>query len=129
MMRSVDLHTVWGATDNSHLTAKQLSFRLPTHVAAKINALCEMYPRKTKTEIVGDLLAAALEELEQSLPATRGRQVDQDSEFGAIFEMFGPRVDFRRLANKHFRDLESERGNESPGELYAALRDCERPPE
>lgn len=70
-MKSPDLHKVWSAPGNSRLTAKQQSFRLPTHVAAKINALCDVFPNKTKTEIVGDLLAAALDEL---VPVERGKR-------------------------------------------------------
>ena len=38
-MKSADLHKLWGMPDNSRLTPKQLSFRLPVHVAAQINAL------------------------------------------------------------------------------------------
>jgi hypothetical protein len=118
-MRSSDLHKVWGAPDNSRLTAKQQSFRLPVHVAAKINALCDLYPTKTKTEIVGDLLAAALEEAITHLPSERGEQVSQDPELGRIFATHGPAVKFRELANKHYREMERELGNKNPPELYS----------
>lgn len=131
-MKSADLHKVWGAPDNSRLTAKQQSFRLPVHVAAKINALCDLYPTKTKTEIVGDLLAAALVEAIAHLPSERGKQVDEDSELGAIYEVHGPVKEFRRLANKHFRELERALGTKNPPDLYTdldSLVECERPPE
>lgn len=59
-----DLIKVWNTLDNSQLTAKQISVRLPLLVSAKISALCEMYPNKTKTEIIGDLLAAVLDQFE-----------------------------------------------------------------
>ncbi|RTL28978.1 MAG: hypothetical protein EKK47_15015 [Burkholderiales bacterium] len=61
-MKSKDLHSVWSAPDNSRLTAKQYSFRLPVHVAAKLAAMGEMYPNKTRTQIVGDLLSTAIDE-------------------------------------------------------------------
>ena len=64
-----DLVKVWDAPDNSRLTPKQWSIRLPIHVAAQINALCALYPRKTKTDIIGDLLATALTQLVEALPA------------------------------------------------------------
>lgn len=35
-MKASDLVTIWSAPDNSRLTAKQYSFRLPVHVAAKL---------------------------------------------------------------------------------------------
>ena len=60
-METKDLVKLWNAPDNTRLTPKQMSIRLPLHVAAKISALCEMFPKKTKTEIIGDLLATALE--------------------------------------------------------------------
>ena len=118
-MRSADLHKVWGAPDNSRLTAKQQSFRLPVHVAAKINALCDLYPTKTKTEIVGDLLAAALEEAITHLPSERGEQISQHPELGRIFEAHGPAVKFRELANKHYREMERDLGNKNPPDLYS----------
>ena len=117
-MDAKQLASVWGAPDNSRLTAKQQSFRLPVHVAAKIAALSELYPAKSKTQIVGDLLAAALSEMEKGLPAySTGRS------FGApegteLFFASGPAVTFRELTNKHYRALEEELGNEAPEDFF-----------
>ena len=66
-MEPKDLAKIWGEPDNTRLTSKQISIRLPIHVAAKISAICEMYPRRTKTEIIGDLLAAALDRFAEEL--------------------------------------------------------------
>lgn len=118
-MKSADLHKVWSAPDNSRLTAKQSSFRLPVHVAAKINALSEVYPNKTKTEIVGDLLAAALEDLIASIPTEKGPLFGDHPEEGTLYEARGPIVQFRKLANKHYKELERELGNKNPPLLYA----------
>lgn len=63
--------------DNTRLTTKQLSFRLPVHIAAKIAALCEMYPQKNRTQIVADLLTTALDALEEVLPEALGEPVEQ----------------------------------------------------
>jgi hypothetical protein len=62
-----DLVKIWGAIDNTRLTPKQISIRLPIHVAAKIFAISDMYPKKKKTEIIGDLLAAALAQFAEGL--------------------------------------------------------------
>ena len=59
-MKASTLHDVWASPDNTRLTPKQFSFRLPIHVAAKIAALCDMYPQKTRTQIIADLLTSAL---------------------------------------------------------------------
>ena len=128
-MRPADLTKVWSAPDNSRLTPKQQSFRLPVHVAAKLDALCTIFPNKTKTEIVGDLLATALAEVESSLPTHRARQIDEHPDYGAGYALAGPRVEFRRLANKRYQELEKELGNKNPEALYAeALVDYENPP-
>ena len=129
-MRSADLTKVWSAPDNARLTPKQQSFRLPVHVAAKLDALCAIFPSKTKTEIVGDLLATALDEVEASLPTHRRRQVDEDPDYGAVYELDGPRLDFQRLANKRYKEIEKELGNKNPGDLYSGgLVDFEHAPE
>ena len=61
-MKNSELVKVWALPDNLRITSKQQSFRLPVHVAAKITALSDMFPNKTKTktEIIGDILAIAL---------------------------------------------------------------------
>jgi hypothetical protein len=117
-VKPTDLHKLWSAPDNSRLTAKQISVRLPVHVAAKINALCDLFPNKTKTEIIGDLLTAALDDLIEGLPSKRGEELEEHPEFGRIYEEIGQKAQFRELANKHFKALERELGNKNPPELY-----------
>lgn len=121
-MKPKDLHSVWSMPDNSRLTAKQYSFRLPVHVAAKLAALCELYPSKTRTQIVADLLATAIELASEGLPSTKGRQLDHveadDGTLLDIFEDVGLAGRYKVLANKHFAELERELGNEEPGVAY-----------
>jgi hypothetical protein len=120
-MKAADLAKVWGAPDNSRLTAKQQSFRLPTHVAAKINALCDVFPNRTKTEIVGDLLAAALDDVIRNLPVyPTNEEVSPGPDGERMFAAWGPKVDFERQANRHFRALEKELGNNDVTDLYTA---------
>lgn len=122
-MKSSDLHNLWTAPDNSRITSKQYSFRLPVHVAAKLNALAEMYPQKTRTELVGDLLATALDELVKGMPFVKGRSYgfhpDAEEE---IFEDIGPAATFWKLANKHYQELEREMGNPNPLPLSEAMK-------
>lgn len=121
-MKPSDLHALWAAPDNSRLTSKQYSFRLPVHVAAKLTALCELYPSKTRTQIVGDLLAMSIDASVSGLPSARGRHVDRVSlEDGTelnIYEEAGPLGRFKELANKHYGELERELGNDEPSLLY-----------
>lgn len=118
-MKAKDLLTVWGAPDNSRLTSKQFSFRLPVHVAAKLAALCEMYPQKSRTQIVADLLSTSLADVERAFPEVEGHNSYQDPESGSVFvEDIGPGSTFRVLANKHYAEIEREMGTEDPKPLY-----------
>lgn len=116
-MKASDLTKVWTMPDNSRLTAKQYSIRLPVHVAAKISALCDLYPQKNRTDIIGDLLAAALNEVEQSFPSVKGPHAYDDHD-GPCYEDIGPSKHYRELANRHYKELEKELGNDNPVELF-----------
>ena len=118
-MQSKDLLTVWSSPDNTRLTAKQFSFRLPVHVAAKLAALCEMYPQRTRTQIVADLLSTALADVEAAFPKVEGhaRQRGPDSDSDLI-EDIGPGTTYRRLANRHYAEIERELGNVEQRPLY-----------
>ena len=119
-MKSSDLHSLWAIPDNSRVTSRQYSFRLPVHVAAKIEALCEMYPTRNRTQIVGDLLASALQEVESSFPPVKGKDLWEDPDTGeAFYEDVGPVARFRKLANKYYIDIEKELGTEKPTPLYS----------
>ena len=78
-MRTSHLHDIWASPDNTRLVSKQFSFRFPVHIAAKIAALAEIYPQKNRTQIVADLLTAALDDLEKSLPS-KCYEADQDAQ-------------------------------------------------
>lgn len=117
-MKASDLVTVWSAPDNSRLTAKQYSFRLPVHVAAKLAALEEMYPGKSRTQLVGDLLSAAIAEVEKAFPVVLGEVVALHPDTGEeLFDEIGPRVQYQSAATRHYTEIEKELGNESPVKL------------
>lgn len=130
-MGTKSLHDLWSTLDNNRFTSKQFSFRLPVHIAAKIEALCNMYPQKNKTQIVSDLLTQSLDELEKSLPysiakADAGTQKDAEEickqegyNFSPIHYLHGPRADFRKISNQYYREYETELGNESPKDLFS----------
>ncbi len=133
-MEPKDLVKVWEAPDHSRLTPKQISIRLPILVAAKISALQDMYPNKSKTQIIGDLLATALDQLEAGLPSKRGAllreeiddyTIDPDLEIDhdligktvCIYEDVGLKGDFRRITKKYLRKMEKELKIEEPMRL------------
>ncbi len=127
-MEPKDLVKVWAAPDNTKLTPRQISIRLPLHVAAKISALCEMFPMRTRTEIIGDLLSTALHGVEQGLskePYLEEREeVDQAMEAAGdprIVEnvAWGDRNRYYQLVIKYEKELGAEvsEGDQSAGAL------------
>lgn len=131
-MKSNQLHDLWSSPDNTRLTSKQFSFRLPVHIAAKIAALCEIYPQKNRTQIVADLLTTAIDDLENQLPEMPGKPVEKnwnsviareigEQEEEQLYYLGGIRGRFREAANQHYRELEEELGNDNPGHLYADI--------
>lgn len=120
-MKASDLVTFWSAPDNSRLTAKQYSFRLPVHIAAKLAALEDLYPTRSRTQLVGDLLAAAIAEVEKKLPTSAGEPWEADPDNGKMmYHASGPGMTFRKSANRYYSEIEREMGNESPEALYTS---------
>ncbi|MNE91771.1 hypothetical protein D3C80_1894210 [compost metagenome] len=67
-----------------------------------------MYPKRTAEELLGELVAAALEELEASFPYVQGRQViATDEEGDPLFEDIGPTPRFLSLSRRHLHELSS----------------------
>lgn len=119
-MKPSELLSYWRTPDNTRLTAKQTSVRFPVHVAAKISALCDMYPRKSRTEIIGDLLTFALDEMERAFPKVPGEPIGPDPEGVLVYLDIGPGSHYRGLTNKHYKQLEAELGNPDAPLLYDA---------
>ena len=129
-MKTQYLHDMWSTPDNSRLVSKQFSFRLPVHIAAKIAALGDIYPQKNRTQIVADLLSAAIDDLEKNLPyitleVDEHTQRDYDAyahhqgiESEQLYEIGGVKAKFRALANRYYGEHEKELGNESALKLY-----------
>ena len=107
-MEPKDLVKVWEAPDNSQLTPKQISIRLPLHVAAKIAALSELYPRRSKTELIGDLLATALDQVGQGFSSE-----PEDPQYSDQ----SPWDRFYKLWQKHLKELEMEAGITQPDSI------------
>jgi len=126
-MSTQNLLERWSIRDNNRLTAKQTSIRLPTHVAARISALCEIYSNKTKSELIGDLLASSLDELEKGMNYDEGDEPIQKLPDGElIYPVYGPGLkgQYLNIANKYLKELEGELGNDEP-ELFYVIPESE----
>lgn len=104
-MDAKHLLTTWTGPDNSRLMRNQTSMRLSVHVAAKISALCEMFPQRSKTQITNDLLSTALDELEESFENTPYWGPSKEGE-----EVPTQKTDYYALVDKHLAEIEASDG-------------------
>ncbi len=120
-METTKLYDQWRAMDDRRLANKAVSVRLPVHILARINAISDMFPTKTRTDIMTDLLKVGLEAFEGSLPPLQYSDepvTDADESGQAFVEPVGVNADYRKKANEHYRQLEKELGTHKPANLF-----------
>ncbi len=101
-MKIRDLLKHWEGVRQPQLTADTYAIHLPVEDAARVHALAEMYPGVPEEDILRDLLAAALAELEAAMPYQPGHKVSTEDEFGdPVYEDAGPTPRFLELTRKH----------------------------
>lgn len=94
----------WQEDSSSPVTDCQYAVFLPLYDAARIEALNDMFPEKTKEQIITELLSAALDEAEEAFPYVKGKTVIAQDEFGdPMYEDTGQTSNFIRLTN-HYMD-------------------------
>lgn len=83
--------------------------------------------------MIGDLLATAIDEVEQALPSKQGRFLYEEPDFPRedneevgitsepVYEDVGLKGRFRVLTEKYLRELEKEAGIKEPLEVPKAL--------
>ncbi len=97
-----DLVENWEDNAQGLLKEETYKVHLTLEDAAKIDALSEMYPRRTREQLVSELVSAALAELEESFPYIEGSEIATIDEFGdPIYKDKGPTPAFQTLTRKH----------------------------
>lgn len=105
-MKIRELAQQWEETAKGPLTPTGYAIHLDMEAAARLAAIAEMYPKRTREELLGELLGAALEELEASFPYIRGQQViATDEEGDPLYEDVGPTPRFLALSRRYLHDL------------------------
>jgi hypothetical protein len=112
-MKIKELLTLWESTAKGSLTHEEFTLHLPIEDAAKIQALVEMYPRRSANDIIMDLLTAALNDVEAHLPYVKGVEVvGKDEEGNPVYEDAGPTPLYLDLTQKHINQyLQSSKGH------------------
>ncbi len=100
-MQFIDLLDTWAARETPRKTREAYSIQLDTDDAAKIEALAELFPGVTTEQLISDLLASALDELEAAMPYVPGERVIQVDDHGdPIYEDTGLTPKFRKLVRE-----------------------------
>ena len=81
-MKIRELTQTWEKTAKGRVTRNSYEVKLCLEAAARLAALHEMYPKRRVEDLITDLLGAALEELEASLPYQAGTEVISRDELG-----------------------------------------------
>lgn len=108
-MKIRELIPHWERNGKGRLSATPYQIRLELEAAARLAALQEMYPKHHIEELLGELIGAALEELESSLPYVKGNKVVALDEQGdPIHEDIGLTPRFLTLSRQHLTRLSQQ---------------------
>lgn len=112
-MKIRELAKHWEDSAKGRLTDTGYAVHLDVEAAARLAAITEMYPKRTPQELLGELIAAALEELEASFPYVQGQHVvATDEEGDPLYEDVGPTPRFLALSRRFLQNLSDPQGNE-----------------
>ncbi|TBW57874.1 hypothetical protein EZI54_05310 [Marinobacter halodurans] len=67
-MKVTDLPAHWEGKKEESERPQSYTLRLPLEDAARIAALAELYPDRTETDILNDMIGAALDDLTRQTP-------------------------------------------------------------
>jgi hypothetical protein len=97
----------WRKLPSPELTVQQYAVRLPLDDAARLRALCELFPGQGIEEIITDLLHAGLDEIAAALPYERGPKViSRDDHGDPVYEDVGLTPRFIDLSRKFKKELQ-----------------------
>ena len=105
-MKVVELIETWEREAAGDLTREQYAVRLPLEDAARLEALAEMFPRRSREQLITELLSVALDEVVSGFPYVEGgRVISRDEEGDPVFEDVGHTPRYLRLVHQHMERL------------------------
>ncbi len=85
-------------------TAKAYAVRLPVDDAARLDALADMFPGRTREQLITELLGVALKDVAAAMPYVPGtRVISTDDQGDPVFEDIGLMPRFIELTRKYRR--------------------------
>ena len=105
-MRIAELIHRWSKAGRERTSARAYTVHLPLRDAARIEALHVMYPGRSESQLMADLVRAALDELEVAMPYVPGSRIIAEDDYGdPIYEDLGPTPKFYSLSHEILRKL------------------------
>jgi len=106
-----ELLDAWQQGAKASRTATDYAVRLPLDDAARLHALAELFPGRTREQIITDLLSIALQEVAAAIPYIPGPKViSRDDQGDPLYEDVGLTPRLMELTRKHRKRLEAELG-------------------
>jgi hypothetical protein len=96
----------WKKEKDPATTAEAYAVRLPVDDAARLHALAELFPGHDPSDLITDLLHAALDEVAAAMPYEPGPKViSRDDQGDPVYEDAGLTPRFMELSRKYKRAL------------------------
>ena len=109
-MKSSDLLKHWEQHFGDQVADREYCIPLKTKDAARIEALCDMFPSSTREQILRDLVSAALNDLASDFPYQAGdKVVARDEEGDPIYEDAGLTPQFLKLTRRHLTNMQQDK--------------------
>ena len=121
-MKIRELARHWEQNAKGRLTKTAYSIHLDVESAARLAALQEMYPKHHPEELLGELIGAALEELETSFPYVPGTKViATDEEGDPMYEDQGPTPRYLALSRRYLQEMNEKDSVAAPDDAAETL--------
>ncbi len=105
-MSFVDLVGIWDQQASGELVQERYRVALTVEDAAKIEALAELFPGRSREQLIAELIGTALDELVASFPYEQGsRVITHDEEGDPVYEDVGYTPRYLALVEKHVEKL------------------------
>lgn len=105
-MKVKELLAHWSKSTGGRVTQQKYCMHLSERDAARIAALEQLFPARSREALMGELLSAALDELEAAMPYVPGERVIAEDEMGdPMYEDTGLTPRFMELTRIHMEKL------------------------
>ena len=100
-VRFKELLETWRQNASGARTVTEYPVRLPVDDAARLHALAELFPGRTREQLITDLLGAALQEVAAAMPYVPGKKViSKDEQGDPVYEDAGLTPRFAELTRQ-----------------------------